>query len=101
MGLFKKKVSEPGLIYETKYGFGGPWIKVFPDRVDFFMTQVKSIPINQIASIQLGEISLVGHMKIIIETTGGQRYKIFCKDKVGVKNAIYQAQSMSRSTPTE
>lgn len=91
MGLFKKKVHDPNLIYE--YKSWPSWIKVFPDRVDFFDGIEKSIPINQIAAIQIGEISLTGHVMLILETAGGKKYKIYCTKRQEVKNAIYQAQA--------
>ena len=81
--------KDGGLIYKTNYlGF---WIKVFSNRVDFKSGVGKqSIPISQIASVQLG---MIGVMKIIIETTGGKKYKIPTLKKEEVKNAIYEAQS--------
>lgn len=86
MGLFSK---DEGLIYKTNYlGF---WIKVFPNRVEFKSKAGKqSIPISQIASVQLG---MVGLMKITLETTGGKKYKIPTLKKEEVKNAIYEAQN--------
>lgn len=75
-------------IYETNYI--GAWIKVFPNRVEFKAgAGTQNIPINQVASIQLG---MMGYMQIVIETTGGIKYKIPCHKKKEVKNAIYQAQ---------
>lgn len=81
-------------LYETSYvGF---WIKVFPSRVEFKAgTGTQSIPINQIASIQLG---MMGVWKIILETTGGKKYKIPCHKKNEVKEAIYRAQEVSNNT---
>ncbi len=75
-------------LYKTNYlGF---WIKVFPNRVEFKAgAGTQNIPINQIASIQLG---MIGYMQIIIETAGGKKYKIPCLKKKEVKEAIYKAQ---------
>lgn len=77
-------------IYETNYL--GYWIKVFPNRVIFkLLVGENSIPINDIASIQLG---MMGLWQITLETTGGKKYKIPCHKKKEVQNAIYQAQEM-------
>lgn len=75
-------------LYETNYlGF---WIKVFKNRVEFKSgVGTQNIPISQIASIQLG---MMGHMQVVIETTGGKKYKIPCIKKKEVKEAIYNAQ---------
>ncbi|HWA52333.1 MAG TPA: SHOCT domain-containing protein [Patescibacteria group bacterium] len=75
-------------IYENNYmGF---WIKVYPTRVEFKSGPgMETVAINQIASVQLG---MFMYMQIIIETTGGRKYKIPCGDKEGVRNAIYAAQ---------
>lgn len=79
-------------LFETNYmGF---WIKVFPTRVDFKSgVGTQSIPLSQIASIQLG---MLGYMQIILETTGGKKYKIPCMKKKEVKEAIYKAQEMAQ-----
>ena len=88
MGLFGKKKPDPDLIYETSYV--GTWIKVYPSRVVFkILAGEKSIPINNIASVQIG---VMGLWQITLETTGGQKYKISCKKKKEVKEAIYKAQ---------
>jgi hypothetical protein len=81
-------------IFETNYlGF---WVKVFPTRVDFKNGPgTKSIPINQVASVQLG---MWGYMQIILETTGGVKYKIPCTEKKEVQEAIYQAQDKLTSS---
>lgn len=90
MGLFSK---DEGLLYQTNYlGF---WIKVFPNRVEFKSKAGKqSISLSQIASIQE---SMIGVMKITLETTGGKKYKIPTLKKDEVKDAIYRAQSNSAS----
>lgn len=49
----------------------------------------QNVPINQVASIQLG---MMGYMQIIIETSGGIKYKIPTNKKKEVKEAIYKAQ---------
>lgn len=84
-------------LYETSYvGF---WIKVFSSRIEFKAgVGTQSIPINQIASIQLG---MMGVWKIILETTGGKKYKIPCHKKNEVKEAIYKAQEMSNNAPND
>lgn len=88
MALFSK---DENLIYKTNYA--GNWIKVFRNRVDFRAGVKKgSIPISQIASVKL---SMIGIMKITLETTGGKKYKIPTLHKESVKNAIYQAQDQS------
>lgn len=80
------KNSKP--IYENSYlGF---WIKVYPTRVEFKNGPgMETVAINQIASVQLG---MFMYLQVIIETTGGRKYKIPCGDKEGVRDAIYQAQ---------
>ena len=50
---------------------------------------MQSIPISQIASIQLG---MMGVWQIILETTGGMKFKIPTHKKKEVKEAIYKAQ---------
>lgn len=86
MGLFKK---DENLIYKTNYL--GSWIKVYPDRVDFRASAGRqSVPISQIASIKQ---SVIGFMRITIETTGGKKYKIPTLHKQAVQDAIYKAQA--------
>jgi hypothetical protein len=81
-------------IYENSYM--GLWIKVFPNRVEFKAgAGTQNIPINQIASIQLG---MIGLGQIIIETTGGIKYRVPCSKKKEVKDAIYQAQEAFNNT---
>lgn len=79
----KKPQEEP--IYQTS--FMGIWIKVYPNRVDFkdgWSSQ--SIPLNQIASVQIGtQFSLV--------TTGGKQYTIPTMKKKEVRQAIIDAQA--------
>lgn len=86
MGLCNK---DDNLIYKTNYmGF---WIKVYPDRIDFKSGAGRqSVPITQIASIKQ---SLIGFMRITIETTGGKKYKIPTLHKQAVQDAIYEAQA--------
>ncbi|MCL6591936.1 MAG: SHOCT domain-containing protein [Firmicutes bacterium] len=88
MGLLEKKTAELKPNFETNYmGF---WIKVFPTRVEFKAgAGSQNIPINQVASIQIG---MMGLMQIIIESTGGQKYTIPTSKKKEVKDAIYAAQ---------
>ncbi|HSW88015.1 MAG TPA: hypothetical protein VLG12_02520 [Candidatus Saccharimonadales bacterium] len=77
-------------LFKTSYL--GLWIKVYPNRIDFKTgAGSQSIPIAQIASIQLGSW---GIMNVIVETTGGKKYKIPTKNKNEVKDAIYKAQDM-------
>src|SRR6266545_3935742 len=66
----------------------GFWVKVFPNRVEFKAGPgMQSIPISQIASIQLG---MMGVWQIILETTGGMKFKIPTHKKKEVKEAIYR-----------
>ena len=86
-------------LFETRYA--GISVKVFSNRVEFEILKsgVKSIPINQIASVQLG---MIGIYQIIIETSGGKKYKIATSKKKQLQRAIYQAQnnaSQEQSTP--
>jgi len=76
-------------LFKTNYlGF---WIRVYANRVEFKSNVGRqSIPINQIASVQLG---MFGFMKITIESTGGKKYSIPCIKKREVQEAIYEAQS--------
>jgi hypothetical protein len=50
----------------------------------------QSIPINQIASVQL---AMMGVMKIALETTEGKKYQIPTHKKKEIQQAIYNAQS--------
>lgn len=77
-------------IFEQK--FLGSHIAVYQDRLvyklGFFQ---KSIPISQIASVDLGNPVLP---KITIETTGGKRIDLTVtnlKNKQKIEDAIYQA----------
>lgn len=71
----------------------GFWIKIYPNRIDFKAgVGSQSIPINQIASVQLG---MMGIMQIILETTGGKKYSIPTNHKKEVQAAIYDAQARS------
>jgi hypothetical protein len=76
-------------IYETSYL--GSKISVYPLRVvvSIFGLGEQTIPIAQIASIDL---AMMGLMKITIETTGGKKYEIPCWKKKEVRDAIYRAQ---------
>ncbi len=90
MGLFgnKQQTGEKPL-YETSYA--GFWIKVFPNRIEFKAgVGSQSIPINQIASVQL---PMMGIWKITLETTGGKKYAVPTSKKKEVQKAIYEAQS--------
>ncbi len=94
MSFLGKKQSEEGIIYKTS--LGGFWLKVFPNRVEFKAgAGSEAIPINQIASVHLG---MPGHWQIIIETTGGKKYKIASNKKKEVRDSIYQAQAMFNRT---
>lgn len=82
------------LLYETNYL--GSSVKVFPDRVVFKMLfKETSIPVHQISSVELG---IMGHMQVIIETSGGKKYKIPTTKKNEVREAIYKAQSGSETS---
>lgn len=77
-------------LFKTRYA--GISVKVFSNRVEFEILKsgVKSIPINQIASVELG---MFGMYQIAIETTGGKKYKIATSKKKQLQQAIYQAQN--------
>jgi hypothetical protein len=88
MGLFRKKPQEEPIYQTSNMGF---WIKVYPNRIDFKSgVGSQSIPINQIASVQLAGI---GVMKITLETTGGKTYSIPTNKKKEVQEAIYNTQT--------
>lgn len=79
-------MSKP--VFESK--MMGCKVKVFPNRVSYtVLFTEKSIPINQIASIDLG-VPLYG--QISIETTGGVSHKINVKpgQKEALRDAIYE-----------
>lgn len=82
------------LIYKTKYL--GNWVEVYGNRVEFGMLNkilgYKTIILNQIASVESG---MMGHFKVIIETTGGKKYNIPTNKKNELKEAIYNAMSRS------
>jgi hypothetical protein len=82
-------------IYETNYL--GYWIKVYPNRVEFRsgIPGTQSIPINQIASVQLG---FMGLMQITLESAGGKKYNIPCFKKKEARDAIYRAQEALNNT---
>src|SRR6266498_4661553 len=97
MGLFGNKQQrqqreEP--FYKANYmGF---WINIYPNRVEFKSgVGSQSIPINQIASVQL---AMMGIMQITLETTGGQKYSIPTNKKKEVQQAIYDVQSRLANT---
>lgn len=90
MGLFgNKPQTEEKPLFETSYvGF---WIKVFLNRVEFKAgVGSQSIPINQIASVQL---PMMGIWKITLETTGGKKYAVPTSKKKEIQKAIYDAQA--------
>jgi hypothetical protein len=89
MGLFGKKPQEDPL-YQTSYmGF---WIKIYPNRIDFKAgAGSQSIPLNQIASVQLGSM---GIWQITLESTGGKKYAIPTSKKKEVQEEIYKAQAL-------
>jgi hypothetical protein len=88
MGFFRKKPQEDPIYQTSSLGF---WIKVYSNRVEFKSgVGSQSIPINQIASVQL---AMMGIMKITLETTGGMTYSIPTNKKKEVQEAIYHAQA--------
>ena len=89
MGLFGSKTPREEPLFKTSYmGF---WINIYPNRVEFKSgVGSKSIPINEIASIQL---SMFGVGKITLETAGGTKYSIPTHKKKAVQQAIYDAQA--------
>jgi hypothetical protein len=89
MGIFGKKPPQEEPIYQTSnMGF---WIKIYPNRIEFKSgTGSQSIPINQIASVQLGRM---GMMQITLESTGGKKYSIPTNKKKEVQQAIYDVQA--------
>ncbi|HEX7017423.1 MAG TPA: SHOCT domain-containing protein [Patescibacteria group bacterium] len=87
--FFNKDKKEVNLLYETSYM--GSNIKVFPNKLVFKMMGIEqSIPIGQIASVELGMPML---WQIVVETTGGKKYKIPTRKKKEVQQAIYDAQA--------
>lgn len=87
----KEPQSKEEPLYQASYlGF---WIKVYPNRVEFKAgVGSQSIPITQIASVQLG---MMGIAQITLESTGGQKYVINTMKKKEVQQAIYDAQAKS------
>ncbi len=85
----QKPQEEP--IYQTNYlGF---WIKVYPTRVDFKSgAGIHSIPINQIASIQLGMMGVLG---VTLVSITGEKYSIPTTKKKEVQQAIYDTKARS------
>lgn len=77
----------------AKSSYAGFTLKVYPNRVEYKkLFQKNVIPINQIASVELGMPMLA---QIVIETTGGKKYKIPVSlgSKGKIRDAIFQAQS--------
>jgi hypothetical protein len=76
-------------IFETSH-FGSQVI-VYPDKLVYkaFLKGIRSIPIEQIASVYLS----FGLARVIVETTGGRKYKLTVKfnDRQKLYDAIYQA----------
>lgn len=73
--------------------YAGFTLKVYPNRVEFNkLFQKNVIPINQIASVEIGMPMLA---KITIQTTGGKKFKIpvSLHSKGKIRDAIFQAQS--------
>jgi len=80
-----------GALFKTNYA--GSKVEVFPGYVQWSMLlQKKTVPLNQIASIELG-IPL--YAQVTIETTGGKKFKIPVApgQKRPLMDAIYAAQS--------
>ena len=72
-------------VFETKYV--GSKVRVFADHVEWKMLlQSKSVPINQIASVELG---IPMYAQVVIETTGGKKFKI--PVALGQKKALQDA----------
>lgn len=81
-------------IYETNYM--GSKVLVFNDKLVWrFMLKEQTIPISQIASVNL---ELPMYAGVTVETTGGKKYKIpvnaFGGKKKELQEAIYKAQSL-------
>lgn len=77
-------------IFETNYL--GSKVSVFNNKIEWKMLfQKNSIPINQVASV---DTTIPLYAGIVIETTGGKKYKIPVKlsDKKKMEEAIYEAQ---------
>lgn len=74
-------------IFETS--FLGTRAKVFSDKVTYkvFFGAERIIPIKQISSVQ---VSMPGVQRVIVETTGGKRYKMVINllDKEKFRDAI-------------
>ena len=77
----------------------GSKVSVFSNKLVWrFLLKEQTIPINQIASVELG---IPGYAGITVETTGGKKYKIpvsaFGGQKQKLQEAIYNAQSGDKS----
>ncbi len=91
--FFSKSSQKETPLYETSYM--GSNVKVFPNRLVFRMMGIEqSIPIGQIASVELGMPML---WQVVVETTGGKKYKIPTRKKKEVQQAIYDAQANTGS----
>lgn len=84
------------LIFQTNYL--GSKVIVHDNRLEWKMLfQKQSIPINQIASV---DTTIPLYAGVVIETTGGKKYRIPVKlsDKKKLEEAIYKAQEKSQAT---
>ena len=83
-------------VYETKYM--GAKVQVFESKlVCNFMVQHFTIPLSQIASIEMG---MPGFALVYIETTGGKKYTVpvnpFSGKKKALQEAIYKARDLNK-----
>ena len=91
MGLFKRSKSadnkgEQPFYQTSRMSF---YVKVYSNRIEFKHGMVhQSIPIKQIANVELG---VIGQDKIIIETTGGEKFDMVAPKKKQLREAIYKA----------
>lgn len=84
-------------LFKTSYL--GSTVKVFPTHLEWSMLFKKqSVPINQIASIELG---VPMYAQVVIETTGGKKFKVpvGLGEKNKLRDAIYQAQNPTQTAP--
>jgi hypothetical protein len=96
MGFFGTKQEDKDLIFESNYL--GCVAKVYPDRLELRMLIGKdSIPLDQIASIEQTPML----SQILVETSGGKKYKVVTLKKKELAAAIHQAKAgTSQSQPS-
>ncbi len=106
MSLFNRnsdQTNEEQPLYEASVM--GSRARVYKNRIELKrLGENESIPLNQIASVQLGTM---GQRTVIIETTGGKKYTTAVKDKKALRQAIISAmesdkpQTSTAPSPTD